>query len=60
MSRERNSRDNVSSFLFIAIVQFEEKKFLETARKTIQTSVANAGQKLESENVLSYEVKRQK
>lgn len=31
------------------IVQFEEKKFLEAARKTIQASVANAGQKLEDE-----------
>jgi len=31
-------------------LQFEEKKFLEAARKIIQTSVANAGQKIESEN----------
>ena len=37
---------------FIFIVQFEEKKFLEAARKTIQTSVNNAGTKLESESVL--------
>ena len=30
-------------------VQFEEKKFLETARKIIQSSVANAQSKIESE-----------
>ena len=34
-------------------VQFEEKKFLEAARKTIQSSVANAGAKLESDQVLN-------
>jgi hypothetical protein len=34
-------------------VQFEEKKFLEAARKTIQTAVAVAGQKLESESILN-------
>lgn len=27
---------------------------METSRKTIQTAVGNAGQKLEQENVLSY------
>jgi hypothetical protein len=32
-------------------VQFEEKKFLETARKIIQSSVGNAGQKLENEQL---------
>lgn len=56
-------KDLVSSFLIPDVqrkklqrqLQFEEKKFLETARKTIQTSVANAGQKLEAENVLSYD-----
>jgi len=31
-------------------VQFEEKKFLEAARKTIQTSIEDAGRKLESEH----------
>lgn len=51
MSKERNSKDNVIPFPLSFIVQFEEKKFLETARKTIQTSVANAGQKLEQENI---------
>jgi hypothetical protein len=58
MFRENRFRNNVSlSFLnylntFFIIVQFEEKKFLEAARKTIQTSVTNAGTKLESESVL--------
>jgi len=53
-------KDLVSSFLIPDVqrkqvqkqVQFEEKKFLEAARKTIQTSVTNAGTKLESESVL--------
>ena len=52
-------KDLVSSFLIPDVerkqvqkkLQFEEKKFLEAARKTIQTSVSNAGQKLESDNV---------
>ena len=50
-------KDLVSSFLIPDVqrkqvqkqVQFEEKKFLEAARKAIQSSVANAGAKLESE-----------
>ena len=54
-------KDLVSSFLIPDVqrkqvqkqVQFEEKKFLEAARKTIQSSVANAGAKLESEQVLN-------
>jgi len=33
-------------------LQFEEKKFLEAARKTIQTSVENAKLKLESDQIL--------
>lgn len=52
-------KDLVSSFLIPDVqrkqvqkqLQFEEKRFLEAARKTIQTSVANAGQKLESMQV---------
>ncbi len=55
MSKERSFKDNVRFLFLIYIVQFEEKKFLETARKTIQGAVANAGQKLESENVLTYD-----
>ena len=34
------------------LVQFEEKKFLETARKIIQSSVGNAGQRMENDNIL--------
>lgn len=51
MSRERSYKGNVSfwSSSYQFIVQFEEKKFLETARKIIQTSVANTSQKLEGE-----------
>jgi len=37
------------TYFNLFIVQFEEKKYLETARKTIQTSVGNAGQKLDNE-----------
>ena len=56
-------KDLVSSFLIPDVerkqvqkkLQFEEKKFLEAARKTIQTSVSNAGQKLESDNVNNLE-----
>jgi hypothetical protein len=33
-------------------LQFEERKFLETARKTILLSVGNAGQKLETEQLV--------
>jgi len=50
-------KDLVSSFLIPDVerkqvqkkLQFEEKKFLEAARKTIQQSVQNAGAKLESD-----------
>lgn len=50
-------KDLVSSFLIPDVqrkqvqkqLQFEEKKFLEAAKKTIQSSVVQAGQKLESE-----------
>jgi RNA polymerase-interacting CarD/CdnL/TRCF family regulator len=50
-------KDLVSSFLIPDVqrkhvqkqLQFEEKKFLEAARKTIQSAVNNAGQKLENE-----------
>ena len=60
MSNASKFRNNVSysqyfsfsSFIF-NIVQFEEKKFLEAARKTIQSAVAVAGQKLESESILN-------
>lgn len=34
-------------------MQFEERKFLETARKTILLSVTNAGQKLENDQILN-------
>ena len=52
-------KDLVSSFLIPDVerkqvqkkLQFEEKKFLEAARKTIQTAVRDAGQKLETENL---------
>jgi len=44
MYKGKSFKDNVSYYsLFIFLVQFEEKKFLEAARKTIQSSVANAG-----------------
>lgn len=54
-------KDLVSSFLIPDVqrkqvqkqLQFEEKKFLEAARKTIQSAVAVAGQKLESESILN-------
>ena len=42
------------TFFNLIIVQFEEKKYLETARKTIQTSVGNAGQKLDNEQMMNY------
>jgi hypothetical protein len=35
-------------------VQFEEKKFLEAARKIIQDSVQKAGQRIESENMGNF------
>ena len=68
MLTERRNRDNVSyknmslngiqtyyfTFFNLFIVQFEEKKYLETARKTIQTSVGNAGQKLDNEQMMNY------
>jgi RNA polymerase-interacting CarD/CdnL/TRCF family regulator len=50
-------KDLVSSFLIPDVerkqvqkqLQFEEKRFLEAARKTIMTSVEEAGRRLESE-----------
>ena len=33
-------------------MQIEEKKFLETARKIIQSTVANTSQKLENERII--------
>lgn len=55
-------KDLVCSFLIPDVqrkqvqkqLQFEEKKFLEAARKTIQSAVANAGQKLENEQMLNF------
>jgi len=55
-------KDLVSSFLIPDVqrkkvqrqLQFEERKFLETARKTILMSVAQAGAKLDNENMLQY------
>ena len=52
-------KDLVASFLIPDVqrkklqrqLQFEEKKFLETAKKIIQSSVAQAGQKIETEQV---------
>ena len=50
MSRESKSRSSVSSnILLTSIVQFEEKRFLEAARKTIMASVEEAGRRLEGE-----------
>jgi hypothetical protein len=53
MFREKSFRDSVSGSYYqpnmFIIVQFEEKKFLETAKKIIQGSVANASSKLENE-----------
>ena len=54
MSKGRSSRDNVTTkslFNYWLIVQFEEKKFLETAKKIIQGSVANAGSKLDNDRI---------
>lgn len=52
-------KDLVASFLIPDVqrkklqrqLQFEEKKFLETAKKIIQSSVAQTGQKIETEQV---------
>jgi hypothetical protein len=33
-------------------VQFEEKKYLETAKKLIQNSIANVGQRIETDPTL--------
>lgn len=41
-------------------MQFEERKFLETARKTILLSVTNAGQKLENDQILNMAAKEDK
>lgn len=56
-------KDLMSSFLIPDIqrrklqrqVQFEQKRFMESARKAIQASVSQAGQKLEQEDVLKYD-----
>lgn len=56
-------KDLMSSFLIPDIqrrkvqrqVQFEQKRFMEAARKAIQSSVSQAGQKLEQEDVLKYD-----
>lgn len=55
-------KDLVSSFLIPDVerkkiqreVQFEERKYLEAARKTIKQAVSQAGAKLDSEQMLSY------
>lgn len=54
-------KDLVSSFLIPDVqrkqvqkqLQFEEKKFLEAAKKTIEKAVADTGQKLDSEQILN-------
>ena len=38
----------------MCVVQFEERKFLEAARKTIQQAVANAGAKLDNEQMMAF------
>jgi len=56
-------KDLMSSFLIPDIqrrkvqrqIQFEQKRFMESARKAIQSSVSQAGQKLEQEDVLKYD-----
>jgi hypothetical protein len=56
-------KDLMSSFLIPDIqrrklqrqVQFEQKRFMESARKAIQSAVSQAGQKLEQEDVLRYD-----
>lgn len=56
-------RDLMSSFLIPDIqrrkvqrqLQLEQKRFMESARKAIQSSVSQAGQKLEQEDVLKYD-----
>ena len=60
-------KDLVSSFLIPDVerkkiqreVQFEERKYLEAARKTIKLAVAQAGAKLDSEQMLSYASRQQ-
>ena len=39
-------------------MQFEERKFLEAARKTLQTAVTDAGQKLEGQGLDSIAEER--
>lgn len=54
-------KDLVSSFLIPDVqrkqvqkqLQFEEKKFLEAAKKTIEKAVADTGQKLDSDQILN-------
>lgn len=56
-------KDLMSSFLIPDIqrrklqrkVQFEQKRFMESARKAIQSAVSQAGQELEKEDVLKYD-----
>ena len=55
MSNARRSSARVISIPNPIVVQFEEKKFLESARKVIQSSVSQAGAKLEAENVIRYD-----
>lgn len=68
MEEKRNKpqsivKDLMSSFLIPDIqrrkiqrqVQFEQKRFMESARKAIQSAVSQAGQKLEQEDVLRYD-----
>jgi len=61
-------KDLVSSFLIPDIerkrlqrqLQFEERKYLEAARKTIQQSVVNTGAKLDNEQMQAYANKSSK
>ena len=46
-----------STFLITIVVQFEEKKFLEAARKTIASAVDEAGRKLEGEQFAQMQKK---
>lgn len=56
-------KDLMASFLIPDIqrrklqrqVQFEQKRFMESARKAIQSAVSQAGQELEKEDVLRYD-----
>jgi hypothetical protein len=52
MSKERNYKVKVRISILTTTVQFEEKRFLEAARKVIQATVSQAGAKLESDNYI--------